>query len=112
MPLSKEEVEEIGQKKKEEKEKVIEFFKEQEKEDGKTDSFNEEEVAQKTDISVKSAGNILEAIHTKTLAEPIVFIDKGQTKTMRLLKTEKKEIFYYGARFYKQKKIPQIKKAD
>ena len=106
MPLSIKEVKEIKEKKGEEKERVIKFFKEQKREDGETDFFNSREVSQETGISVKSAADILEAIHTETLArQPIEFRDKEKITTMRLWKVEKDKTFYYGAEFYKQEKL-------
>jgi hypothetical protein len=102
MPLSIEEVKEIERKKGEEKDKVIEFFKKQEKEDGATDFFNSQQVSQRIDISVKSATDILKDMNAKTLVWPIEFINKGQTTTMRLWKIEEKGTFYYGATFYER----------
>ena len=101
MPLSIEEVKKNKEKKDEEKEKVVEFFKEQE-EDGKTDFFSSEEVSQGTGISVKSVADILEMIHLDTVARyPIEFQNEGQIIRMRLWKVEEKGIFYYGATFYR-----------
>lgn len=110
MPLSIKEVKEIKKEKREEREKVINFFKQQEREDGETVFFNSQEISQETGISIKSAADILEAIHMETRAlQPIELQDKFQDKekitTMRLWKVEKDKIFYYGAEFYKQEKI-------
>lgn len=102
MPLSIEEVKEIERKRGEKKDKVIEFFKEQEKDDGTTDFFSSQQVSQRMDISVKSATDILKDMNTKTLVWPIEFINKGQTTTMRLWKVEERGFFYYGATFYKR----------
>ncbi len=110
MPLGRKEVKEIKEKE-EEREKVINFFKQQGREDGETVFFNSKEISQETGISVKSAADILEAIHTETLArQPIEFRDKGQTTIMRLWKVKKYETFYYGATFYRQEKLEGEKK--
>ena len=109
MPLSIEEVEKNKRKEKEEENKIIEFFKKRKK-DGETDFFSSKEVSQETGISEKLATDILEDMHSDTLAGQLVeFQDKGQTRKMGLGKVGKKvrgkKIFYYGAKFYPQEKI-------